>query len=266
MTMWPQRSKIRVSAAVAKAVLPWLLLFVAARPLSSFRWPPFEWSGGLLHWLSFVLDDTAFVLPFLVFAGGVALRDTLGYSRQVIRAVVFWGVVASTVCYLVAAWAAPAVEHQVLVRLGAETETARQFGARTPVGVLRNLRFVEANPPDEYSLRVSSPHRFPPNVLRWELHRPPAMAVFGFINVVLGVIAAQLTVDLKRGRRRNARVAIGLLSAIAFLALQRFAAPTETFLQSGVLRSGIVAAWAPLSFPLAEGFLLIYLVRGRRWE
>ena len=161
MTRWPQRSRIRVSAAVAKAVLPWLLLFVAARPLSSFRWPPFEWSGGLLHWLSFVLDDTAFVLPFLVFTGGVALRDTLGYSRQVIRAVVFWGVVASTVCYLLAAWAAPAVEHRVLTRLGSETETARQFGARTPVGVLRNLRFVEANPPDEYSLRVSSPHRFP---------------------------------------------------------------------------------------------------------
>ncbi len=266
MTMWPERSRIGASVAVARAVLPWLLLFVAARPLSSFRWPPFEWSGGLLRWLSFVLDDTAFVLPFLVFAGGVALRDTLGYSRQVIRAVVLLGVVASTGCYLLAAWAAPAVEHQVLVRLGAETETARQFGARTPVGVLRNLRFVEANPPDEYSLRVSSPHRFPPNVLRWELHLPPAMAVLGFINVVLGVIAAQLTIDLKRGRRRNARLAIGLLGAIAFLAFQRFAAPTEAFLQSGVLRSGIVAAWAPLSFPLAEGLLLIYLVRGRRWE
>ena len=266
MTMWPDRSAIRVSAAVARAVLPWLLLFVVAGPLSSFRWPPFEWSGGLLSWLSFVLDDTAFVLPFLLFAGGVAVRDTLGYSRQVIRAIVLVGVVAGTMCYLLSAWAAPAVEHRALARLGSETETARQFGARTPVGVLRNLRFVEANPPDEYTLRVSSPDRFPPNVLLWQLHRSPAMAVFGFINVVLGVIAAQLTVDLKRGRRRNARLAIGLLGAIAFLALERFVEPTQAFLESGALRSGIVAAWAPLSFPLAEGLLLYHLVRGRRWE
>ena len=103
MTMWPQGSKGRVSATVARAVLPWLLLFVVAGPLASLRWPPFEWSGGLLRWLSFVLDDTAFVLPFLVFAGGVALRDTLGYSRQVIRAVVLVGVVASAGCYLLAA-------------------------------------------------------------------------------------------------------------------------------------------------------------------
>lgn len=266
MTMWPQGSRIRVSAAVARAVLPWLLLFVVAGPLSSLRWPPFEWSGGFLRWLSFVLDDSAFVLPFLVFAGGVALRDTLGYSRQVIRVIVLVGIVASAMCYLLSAWAAPAVAHRVLVRLGPETETARQFGARTPVGVLRNLRFVEANPPDEYTLRVSSPHRFPPNLLLWQLHRPPAMAVFGFINVVLGVIAAQLTIDLKRGRRRNARFAIGLLGAIAFLAFERFVEPTQAFLQSGALRSGIVAAWAPLSFPLAEGLLLFHLVRGRRWE
>ena len=41
---------------------------------------------------------------------------------------------------------------------GAEMEDTRRFDPRTPVGLVRNFRFVEANPPAEYSLRADTPH------------------------------------------------------------------------------------------------------------
>ncbi len=250
---------------VARAVLLWWVLLVGTKPLLSFRWPPYEWSGGLLRFLWTVVDDTGFVLPFLVFAGAVALRNQCGFSRRVLRAAVVLGLATGAVSYVLTAWVAPTVHDRALAVSGTETVDVRRFGPRTPVGIVRNLRFVEANPPGEYGLRVAEPERFPPNVLRWELHLPIAAALFSVINALLGVLAADLTIDLRRGNRRNARLAIGLLGGIAFLAVERLVEPTGLFLQSGELRSGILAAWIPLLVPVVGCSLLLYLVRGRRY-
>ena len=250
---------------VAKAILLWWVLLVGTKPLMSFRWPPFEWSGGLLRFIWTTVDDTGFVLPFLVFAGAVALRNQCGFSRRVLRAAVVLGIATGAVSYVLTGWVAPTVHDRALAVSGTETVDVRRFGPRTPVGITRNLRFVEANPPGEYGLRVAEPERFPPNVLRWELHLPVTAALFSVINALLGVLAADLTIDLRRGNRRNARLAIGLLGGIAFLAAGHLVEPTGLFLQSGELRSGILAAWAPLLVPLVECFLLLYLVRSRRY-
>ena len=265
MTTATPQPKMKISGAVARAILPWCLLFAAAKPLLSLGWPPPEWSTVFLQWLWFAVDDTSFVLPFAAFAGGVALKSTLGYSRRAFRAAVAVGVVTSSVSYSLGAWVAPTIEHSDLARFGAATADVRKFGPRTPVGVLRNLRSVEANPPDEYSLQAGAPERIPPNILRWELYLPASLAVFGLINVLLGVLAAELTVDLKRGQRRNALLAMGILGGAAFHVLQLLGAPTEPFLQSGSLRSGIAAAWAPLLLPFVESLLLVYLIRDRRY-
>ena len=152
-----------------------------------------------------------------------------------------------------------------LATLGAETEDIRQFGPQTPVGILRNIQFVEAFPPEEYGLRASAPHQFPPNVLRWELHVPVALAVFGLINVLIGVRSAELTADVSRGGRRNTRVAIGVLGGMAFFACHTLAGPAEPFLRDGTMRSGVFAAWVPLVLPAVEALLLGFLVRSRRW-
>ncbi len=135
----------------------------------------------------------------------------------------------------------------------------------TPPEILRDLRYVEANPPEEFSLEAGYPSRIPPNVLRARLHYPVATAVFGIVNVLLGVLAARLTVDLRRGRRRNALLAIGLASWIGFVALQILLGPVRPFLRDGTMTSGIAAAWLPLLFPLAVALLLTYLVRRRRY-
>ena len=267
--MGPHRRSATL-VAVAKAILPWCLLLVAARPLLTFQWPPPHWSDTLLQWLWFTVYDIAFFLSFLVFAGGVALRTQLGYSRRAMRAAVMLGIASSLLSYSLSAWTLPLIEHRELASFGAETADAREFGPRTPTGVLRNLRFVKGNPPDNYTLSVDEPRRFPPDLLLWELHLPAMVATFAFINVFLGLLAAELTIGLQRGRRRNALLAIGILGAIAFQVIQVLAAPTRSVSSREIpadmeLMSGVVAAWIPLAFPVTVCVLLLHFVRSRRY-
>ena len=244
-------------------MLPWFLLLVVGK--LSLSWPPFLGEATLLRWVWLFADDTAFVLPFLLFAAGVALARALGYSRRVRRAGAVVGISVATASYLLGSWVAPVLDDRYLASLGAETEDMRRFGPQTPVGITRNIRFVEANPPGEYSLRASTPHRFPPNVLRWELHAPVALAVFGILNIFIGALAAELTIHLTRGSRRNARMAIGVVGGIAFFACHILAWPVEPFMRDGTMRSGVIGAWLPMGLPAAEILILSHLVRGRRY-
>lgn len=249
--------------AVAGAMLPWLLLLIIGNLF--LIWPPLRGEATLLRWIWMFTFHTAFVLPFLLFAAGLALWRKLGYSRRVFRVGALVGVSVVLVSYLLGSWLAPELDDRSLARLGPEMEDTRRFGPQTPVGLARNLRFVEANPPAEYGLRADTPHLVPPNVLRWELHWPVAMAVFGLLNVILGVLSAELTVVLARGRRRTARVMIGVLGGMAFYACFVMAGPVEPFLRDGTMRSGVAAAWVPLLLPAAECIILGYLVRRRRY-
>ncbi len=245
------------------AMLPWFLLLVVGT--LSLSWPPFLGEATFLRWAWLFAEDIALVLPFLLFAAGVALARTLGYSRRVRRAGVVVGVSVAAASYVLGSWVAPVLDDRYLASLGAQTEDMRRFGAQTPVGITRNIRFVEANPPEKYELRANAPHRLPPNVLRWELHAPLALAVFGVLNVFVGALAAELTIRLTRGNRRNARMAIGVAGGIAFFAWHVLASPAEPFLRDGTMRSGVAGAWLPLALPVAELLILSYLVRGRRY-
>lgn len=249
--------------AVAGAMLPWLLLLVVGNLF--LIWPPLEGEATLLGWMWMFTEHAAFVFPFLLFAAGATLWRKLGYSWQILRVGTLVGVSVVAGSYLLGSWLAPELNDRYLAGLGAETKDTRRFGPRTPVGVLRNLRFVEANHPEEYSLRVSVPDRFPPNVLRWEFHWPVALAVFGLFNVILGVLSAELTVGLARGSRRNARIVIGVLGGMALYGCHVLAGPVEPFLRDGTMRSGVAAAWVPLLLPAAECLVLGYLVRRRRY-
>jgi len=244
-------------------MLPWFALLLVGRLLLS--WPPFAGEATVLRWLWLLVYDTAFVLPFVLFAAGVALGRALGYSKRVRRAGAVVGISVVAASHMLGSWVAPVLDDRYLASRGPETEEMRRFGPRTPVGIMRNLRFVDANPPEEYALRASTPHRFPPNVLRWELHGSLAIAVFGVLNLFIGALTAELTVNLTRGSRRNARMAIGVLGGIAFFACHVLAAPVEPFLRDGTMRSGATAAWLPLGLPAAEILILGYLVRGKRY-
>ena len=250
---------------IFRAIVPWLLLLVGGKVIVTVLWSPLQEASSLSSLLWLIADDIALVLPFLLFTVGLALGRVLGHSGRAVRVAVLAGVAASIVSYSLDAWVAPEIEDRILAARGAEMIDARRFGSSTPVGLLRNLEFVQTDPPPRYSLRTSRPEEFPPNVLLWRLHHPLAFAVFGIANVLLGLLASELTVDLSNRVRRNVRLAIGVGGGIIFLVCVVVASPVEPFLRDGTMRSGIASAWLPLLIPLIEGLVLRHLVRIRRY-
>ena len=176
----------------------------------------------------------------------MVLARKLGRSRRLLRAAVTVGILVGAVSYVLGAWVRPVMEEgwlrerEALVELG--------FALRTPVAIARHLRFVEANPRKSTNCGV---------ILRINGRRIPFVGncmplwcwwSLGLLNVLLGVLAAELTVDLTRGRRRNTCVGLGLVGAnhVFSRALSRLA-PDQP------LRAGV---------PCCRGSLL----PGHRWQ
>ena len=174
--MTDQPPRIPIWIPVAKAMLPFVL-FVAVRHLLGLLWPPNPLASSFLWWVVAATADIAFILPFTLFGVGVVMARKLGRSRRLLRAAAMGGILVGAVSYVLGAWVIPVMtdrwlgESEALVELG--------FTPQTPVAIARHLRFVEASPPEEYSLWVESPHQWPPNIIRRRLHAPVAMVAFG---------------------------------------------------------------------------------------
>ena len=244
-------------------MLPWCALLLGVKTLLLFQWPSAGQFAVVSWWSWSVANDLGFILPFLLFAGGVKLAQVMGYSRRLLPTAVAFGLAVGAASYYLAAWGAPELESRYWDTLGDGTVEQRTFGAATPPGILRNLRAVEDNPPSEFSLRAGTPSQNPPNILRWYLHRPVAMAVFGLINTMMGVLAAQLTENFGRGPRRNVLLALGVLGGLAYFGAVMIAGPIEPFLRDGTMRSGVVAAWIPLVVPFLLASVLFGIARKR---
>ncbi len=246
--------------AALRGMTTWCLLLVGSLLVLQLA----TWRAGTdtaLWWASFAAGRLGLILPYALFAAGVALGGVRVHSARVARRALAIGIAFASLAYVLTAWVEPELDHAQLTTRGAATAERTRFGPQTPVGLLRNLRFVEANPPEEYSTSVDAPHRRPPDMLRWALHRPAAWAVFGLINLLLGVLAARATAGLRRRSRRNARLAVGVLGGIAFFVCMGLASPIDSFLRDGTLHSGVLGAWIPLAFPLTQALVLCYLTR-----
>ncbi len=255
------RTVLTCARAIALGIAPWCLLWFGLKVVLVLGWSPGDRAGSWSWWSWAIASDLGHLIPFLLFAGGVALRPVLARTFVSLRTVVLIVVACGGISYGLDAWVSPELRDRHVDSFGSATADVRRFGPETPIGILRNLRYVEANPPAEYSLRLESPHQTPPNVLRWRLHFPAAQAVFGILNILLGVVSAELTANLGRGSRRNARLAIGVLGGLAFFGCLELASPVPPFLLDGTLRPGVLAAWAPLAFPALELFVLWHLAR-----
>lgn len=261
-TIAPERPTVLACAAAGLgSMLPWCALLLGVSTLLLFQ----SSSGGHHSvpswWVWWIADDLSFILPFLLFAAGVKLARVMGYSRRLLPTAIGFALALGAFSYYLSAWGAPALEKRYWDTQGPEVVDLHPFGAATPSGILRNLRSVEASQPAEYSLSVSEQTRTPPNVLRWRLHLPVAMAVFGLINTLAGVLAKQLTENFRRGARRNVLLAVGVLGGLAFFGAVMVAGPTEPFLRDGTMRSGILGAWIPLVIPLLLSAVLFGMAR-----
>ena len=252
-------------SAVVRGMLPWLFFLVLSAQITYFSSPVSEWSRSYLWWVVVTLNQTSLGLPFLLFPAGVAIARVLGHSWRALRIAIVVGLSVGAVSYSLAAWVEPSLDYHLMMDRP-ETAYVERFGPDTPVGVTGKLRYVEENPPGEYHLSVQRPEQHPPNVLRWFLHQPVAMAAFGLVNVILGMLAAQLTVSFRRAVRRNTLFAIGVASGIAFFLLVMATSPIPPFLRDGTLTPGVAGAWLPLSLPIGEALLLYYLVGKRRYR
>lgn len=254
------------SGTLARGIAPWCLLWLGLKLLFVLGWSPDDRHLPWSWWAWALASDLGDLLPFLAFAGGVALVSRASSRVRIRRIALPMALALSALSYALDAWISPELRHRYLSDTGVEHGDARRFGPDTPSGIVRNLRFVEANPPEEYSLRVVAPQEAPPNVLRWRLHRPVAQATFGFLSFIMGLLTARVTVGLRRGARRNARLAVGVLGGLAFFTCVVVASPTVPFLRDGTLRSGILSAWVPLALPLGQFCVLLHLARKRWYE
>ncbi len=244
----------------------WFLLWIGLRVFLVLAWPPQGRYPGASWWIWTTTADLALMLPFLLFAGGVALASAVKNLRQAVRMTIPLALLFAGTSYCLSAWVSPISHHHHLANSPAAAAEPARFGPSTPDALLHILRDVEANPPDQYRLGVDALDRSPPNVLRWRLHVPLAQAAFSVLNVLLGVLAAQLTANLPLGARRNARLAIGIIGGLAYFLCMVAASPIPPFLRDGTLQSGALSAWAPLTLPLLELLALLELVRTRYYR
>ena len=257
---------LEASVAIVRGVVPWCLLWLGLKLLFVLGWSPDDRHLSWSWWAWALTTDLGDLLPFLGFAGGVALvaRSTSGGRNR--RITLPFALILAAISYTLDAWVSPELRYRYRSVTVVDEGNANRFGPDTPSGIVRSLRFVEANPSDEYSLRVDTPHEAPPNVLRWRLHGPVVHATFGFFNFLAGVLTGGVTIGLRRGARRNARLAVGVLGGLAFLGCVVIASPIAAFLRDGSMQSGVVSAWVPVVVPLAQFCVLLHLARKWRYE
>lgn len=210
-------------------------------------------SRSIMDWLGTVARDLGYLLPFAAFATGVHLHDVFG--RRSVADALRAGFVAGGAAYLLTAIAEPLAEHAALVEDGTGASVSRPFGPDTPAGLLRNIRYVEENPPADgnYSLSVDHVERSPPEWLRVLLHTPMLFAAFAVVNTVTGLWVGQLTSGLPPPVRRNTRLGTALLGGVAFFVLVAWA---TLYSRDWTATSGVLATWSPLALPLVIAIAL----------
>ena len=196
------------------------------------------------------------VLTFAAFAGGLSIsRVSSIWSAGKLA------VPITVIAYVLLAYAAPIARYRVQSSRGVDVSTRDPFGPATP-SALRALRDqVEADPPLEFNYRFDRPFELPPSWLTYLLHSVAAMSIFAILAAVMGHLAGCLTSGLSPPARRNARWAMGLLSAVAFFLAVMVG---DDWVRSDPLHSGILGAWVPLLLPLAELAILARLTQMRR--
>lgn len=233
--------------------LPFVVFGLVGMSVPGGRW--------LLTLCSILATGLGLLLPFAAFAGGSAGRQRAAQvlGPATLGPAITSGLVLGVATYVLLAFASPLLQHPLEVHAGWTTEAAAaRFGPPTPSGILRNLMYVEANPPQEYTTRIELPETRYPSRLRMALHRPIAFGVLALVNVFVGWLAASATQGLAPRRGRRVRAAVGLAGSLACFAAFVVAMSPDRDWNTA---SGVVAAWAPLAVPVLEALTLAMVAR-----
>lgn len=205
-----------------------------------------------------VLGVAGALMPFLAFAAGVGAAD--GAPKELVGHLL----ITAALTYVLLAWVDPVLQHEhVSRRFAAGGDSALgevlAHGPDTPGELLlRKVRILE-NPPDRYSFSTQEPLATPPNWIDFRLHSPLALGLFALINGLLGAVLARWR---PRGGDAVHRLwLMGLLSAVGFMAPMMVA---ESLVRASLTASGVVAAWAASTVPLAALVVAAGLARRGR--
>lgn len=207
--------------------------------------------------IELVSRDVAAVLPFAAVAGGLRLA---GHQGRRLRAAAVAGLAVAAATYFVSALVTPLTQYAGLAwgdRGGAVIE---MFGIQTPAGILRNLEYVRAYPPAEYSMSVEYPDREYPARLVLALHLPAATAATALLNTFVGLALGRATLRARPRTRRRTRWSVVLAGTVVVVVAGLLAQGPNRDWESV---SGVVAAWVPLVVPAAQIGVLALVVRWR---
>lgn len=234
--------------AVAAAGLLLIQRFAGAAPGPGATW----------FWLELVSQDVARTIPFAAVAAGLRLAACRGRR---IRAATVAGLVLGAAAFVMAGLVTPLLEYAGFVHGSRYGADIGMFGIQTPGGILRNLEYVRANPPAEYSLSVAHPDRAYPSRLEVAFHYPFVAAAVALLHTFVGLLLGKATLGMRSRARRLTRWSAALTATLALtMAVWVAQGPNRDWENV----SGVVAAWTPVSVPVGTLLMLVLLAAGRR--
>jgi hypothetical protein len=195
------------------------------------------------------------LLPFAAFAGGLAVTMDVPAWRTGTYALP-----VLALAYLLTAFVAPFAEFRVDEAQGVEVAQDSRIGPDTPSAIRELRASARANPPPEFKFSTDDLSLLPPNWLTYLIHSKIVMALFAIFAGLLGQQVAFLTGGLSPPARRNARWALGLLTAILFFVAQFVGGE---WIRSDPAHSGVVGSWICLIVPLVELGVLYRMAQRR---
>lgn len=241
-----------IAATVTWTII--LVTFTAANQLISglgegSSWEVIELGHQVPSWLGLLL-------PFAAFAGGLTVSAEMPAWR-----VGAYALPVVVLAYLLTAYVAPIARYEMGFDPGVQIAPDQSLGAATPPAMKELRTYIEANPPLEFSFSKDDLLLLPPNYVTYLIHSRLAMALFAILAGLLGQLVGFLTGSLSPPARRNARWALGLLTAILFFLAQ---AVGGEWVKSDPAHSAIIGSWICLIVPLAQLGVCYRMARRRR--
>jgi len=248
---------VSLSWAFFRRTVLWMVLLLAV-PVSVSLLGSSPEVGDRVAWVwgRRIVSWVGLFLPFAAFAGGIAGSESRGFRR-----LIGYASVISLLSIVCLGYLAPHLEFREALEDRRDTAQMFPTGPADLFGLWRLRERVVENSPGEFRPSTEHPLRQPPNWIDYLIHSSFALALFAVFGALLGSLTGTLTSGLSPPVRRNARWAIGFLTAALFFLAERAG---EGWVRADPGNSGVLGAWGPMLLPALElAGLYLLIVRAR---